>query len=182
MTIVQSTRYLTKRQRAAARVIPKCAVCGSDVSPQVNRDRGQRETYYRGRPYVICGPCRRIYSHCRSQFAWCGTRFRFVRKTEIPRTGESIMFQLVYKVLLLARERQISRQKEVNWMVDEKTRKVIKFFDRAADILVRTLPVGGDDFTVPDDEAITRIRDLLDDIDPEIMHGAFRRVKKKRRR
>jgi len=143
---------------------------------------------------MVCLACVTRYDDPIGQAERFGSRLRFVEKAEIPHpdrlslnvgAGGAVLWRAyhdTYKFLLLVRERLL-RQKEVNLEMDAmKARRVAKFFDRTADLLVKTLPIAGDDFTLNDDEAITRIRDLLDDIDPEIMQKAFRRVKTKRRR
>ena len=81
-----------------------------------------------------------------------------------------------YKILLLLKERQEIRHKEVNWMVKEMTAKVIKLPDQIATIVGKTHAVRGDDCTLSDDQALVRICDLLVEIDPQILE----RNKKKR--
>jgi len=54
-------------------------------------------------------------------------------------------------------------------MIDEMTKKILKLPDKVATIVGKTFAVRGDDFTLSDDEALGRIRDLLESIDPEII-------------
>lgn len=63
-------------------------------------------------------------------------------------------------------------------MVDDLTKKILKLPDQVARIVARTYAVCGDDFKLSDEEALIRIRDLLEAIDPEIIN----RAKKKRLR
>lgn len=52
----------------------------------------------------------------------------------------------------------------------------LKFPERVAAIVGKTYAVMGDGFKLPDDEALTRIRDLLDELDETLVE----RNKKKR--
>lgn len=52
----------------------------------------------------------------------------------------------------------------------------MKLPERVAAIVGKTYAVMGDDFKLADDEALTRIRDLLDELDPTLID----RNKKKR--
>lgn len=45
----------------------------------------------------------------------------------------------------------------------------LKFPERVAAIVGKTYAVKGDDFQLSDDEALTRIRDLLDELDPTLI-------------
>jgi hypothetical protein len=166
---------LTRRQRSATQPVDRCAICRFSVS---RFDPAVREVFYRGVKYSVCGPCRRRYSHAISQIASSGVRFRFVEKSEIPKPPAEIWNQFfrVYKVLLLHKECEEKRQKEVNWVIEEMTKKLVKLPGRVAAIVRETYSVVGDDFKLTDDEALIRIRDLLEEIDPEII----KRKKKKR--
>lgn len=158
--------HLKRRERSAAEPTVKCAICSFPAS-RFDPARGEAE--FRGVTYFVCGPCRRRYSHSLSQISSYGTRFRFVEKSEIPRYhGDA--FEQLYKILLLCKERQEIRQKEVNWMVEDQTKMRLKLPDRVAVILGKTFAVCGDDAKLPDDQALIRIRDLLEAIDPEIIN------------
>ena len=60
--------------------------------------------------------------------------------------------------------------------VDSQAASYLKFPERVAAIVGKTYAVMGDDFKLADDEALTRIRDLLDELDPTLI----RRNQKKR--
>jgi hypothetical protein len=110
-----------------------------------------------------------------------GRRFRFVEKTEIPhpdtltineeRTGFKPWhaYHEIYKICLLLRERAEILGKEVKWKVDDQTKKILKLPGQVAAIVARTYAVCGDDCTLADNEALVRIRDLLEAIDPAII-------------
>lgn len=164
---------MTRRQRSAARYCPQCSICRYRVSPF---DPGAGEAAFRGIRHFVCGPCRARYSHSLSQIEHFGFRFRFVERSEIPRRPDLPGFAQIYKLLLLAKERQEIRQKEVNWMAREQTENIIKLADRVACIVSKTFAVQGDEAALTDEEALIRIRDLLEAIDPQIIE----RNKKKR--
>lgn len=54
-------------------------------------------------------------------------------------------------------------------MPQEQTDLIIKLPVKLAKIVGKTYAVCGDGAKLADDEALTRIRDLLDEIDPEII-------------
>lgn len=154
------------------RVRQICSIC-NEISPIGHAMRSTASHY--GKVYDVCGRCNKRYYDAPGQIERFGLRFRFVKKSEIPYTGRAAKH--IYKILLLFRERQEIRQKEVNWMADEKAEKLLKLPSRIAAVVGQTYAVCGDDFKLADDEALMRIRDLLDDIDPAIMQ----RVRKKKR-
>jgi hypothetical protein len=144
----------------------------------------------RGRAVQVCPRCRTTYAYLIEQVSRFGNRFRFVRKSEIPAmnsfnsrtvtttSASHAVFRRVFMFLLLAKELQENiRQKEVNWMADERAEKTIKLPGRIAKILSRTYMAQGDDASLEDDVALRQIADLLEDIDPNIMKN----VQKKKR-
>lgn len=158
-----------------------CSICKGTA----NREHpARRVSKFRNREHVICGPCAKRYHDAAGQIEQYGFRFRFVTRREInagtpsglgPDVSLTVVKQL-YKILLLAFERQILRQKEVNMSATDVARKLAKLPDRIAVIVSKTYSVCGDDFKLADDQAVTRIRDLLEEIDPQIIE----RNKKKR--
>lgn len=150
---------------------------------------------YRNEAFMVCLRCVMRYVDPVNQIERYGRRFRFVERGEIPhqdifRINESVgfapyhPFQQIYKILLLMAERSAGQEilsEEVRRMVvDEKAEKILKLPGRMADILTGTFAVRGDDFLIPDDIAIAKIKDLIDDIDPEIMTKAIRKKHKRR--
>lgn len=149
-----------------------CSVCGRKT--RRDDDGGRVERRFR-----VCMICRGSYAFPVEQIAKYGLRFRFVHKREIPspQTLSHIatyrQFRRVYAVLLIAKERREKKLKqEVNWMVDEMTTKILRLPDRLAAIVRETYDVLGDDFRLSDDIAIKKIRDLIEEIDPEIIHNS----------
>lgn len=85
------------------------------------------------------------------------------------------LYQKIYKLLLLASERQETEKKEKSSMVDEMTGKVLRLPGRIAAIVKQTYAVLGDDFKISEDVALEKIRDLLEDIDPAILQKQRKR-------
>lgn len=168
-----------KRKRstrtARAAIEPRCAVCDFATS---HHDPARRIVEHSGIKYAVCGVCRKTYSHAPSQLAAFGTSQRFVRKDEIEYAAgfDRQQFPKVYKMLLLVKERRTKKKKEVNWKVDETTKKMLRLPGRIAAIMRQTYAVLGDDFKIADDIALAKIRDLLEEIDPEIVHKKKRRL------
>lgn len=79
-------------------------------------------------------------------------------------------------MLLLVTERRQQKKKEVKWKVDETTKKMLRLPGRIAAIVRQTYAVLGDDFKISDDIALSKIRDLLEELDPEIIHKRKKRL------
>lgn len=66
--------------------------------------------------------------------------------------------------------RRKNKKKEVNEMsVKHDAAQLMKFPERIAAIVGKTYSIRGDDWKMSNDEALTRIRDLLDEIDPTLI-------------
>jgi hypothetical protein len=143
---------------------------------------------YCGRILEICSPCRGGYALLKEQVAAFGRRFRFVRKSEVPQpTGYALdnyrLFRQLFMILLIARERQEKAGKEVSSMaVDERTKRYLKLPDAVARVIAQTFVVCGDDAKLSDDVALQQIRDLLEEIDPEILTRIRDRKQRRRKR
>ena len=83
------------------------------------------------------------------------------------------LFFSVSRSLYFQRKR---KSKEVWMSVKKQALDYMKFPERIAAIVGKTYAVMGDDFKLSDDEALTRIRDLLDELDDSLVE----RNKKKR--
>lgn len=142
---------------------------------------------------MICLNCKQRYEDPLGQAERFGRRFRFVLRNEIPHHDSlgiderSIGFmpyhpyREIYKILLIAKDRQEILQKEVNWKVDEQTKKILQLPLKIAAVVAQTWEIQGDDAVLDNSEAITRIRDMLDDIDADLIEKALRKKKKKKR-
>lgn len=132
----------------------------------------------------ICGFCNKRYSDAPGQMMRYGLRFRFVERCEVPRSGfvESIDLgtqKKVFKFLLLFKERQEKLGQEVMWMPEEMTQKVLKLPKRVAAAMKNTYAIRGDDATDSDDVALQKIKDLIEEIDPNIFRDLLRRNRKR---
>jgi hypothetical protein len=160
---------ITKAERRRSNpATTRCYIC---VEPILHRRKEIEGRFaFRGETYVICEGCRGRYWEPVKQAAKFGRRYAFIPRSAMPRSTEHHRsFQPIYATLLLAQERQKIQQKEVKWMVDEMTEKILKLPRRVAAIVRQTHAVMGDSFKLDDDIALQQIRDLLEDIDPNIM-------------
>ena len=171
-----ANQYTTERVRRLA-VMPKidrCYVCNELAKPS-------GFGVHRGESFMICLSCMVRYDGPVKQAERYGHRFRFIERREIPHQDElqinersvgfapNRTYREVYKILLLVREQLEIRQKEVNWSVDERTKRILKLPEQIATIVAKSFAVRGDDATVSDDQALVRIRDLLEAIDEKII-------------
>jgi hypothetical protein len=182
--LMESCQTTGHRFPGVSSVAKPCFVCQRPAP--ISDVRGRVE--FRGKQIQICGTCRGRYAFVIEQATATGRRFRFVAKSEIPaplvtRDRQRVSkvethsnFRQIYMVLLLLKEREEKRQKEVNWTVDSRTKKILQLPDKIAGVIGKTWVVAGDDFTLSDDEALIRIRDMLEEID----EGIIKRNKKKR--
>jgi hypothetical protein len=168
-----------RRYRYAAKTAPvaSCSICSSSISMW---DKVARTVTFEGETFDVCGTCRRRYQDPCRQIGEHGFRFRFVRRSEIPKNETHPGFAEVYKTFLLIREQELLRQKEVKWMAIDKTQKVLKLGESIGRVLCNTFAVRGDEATTTDEEALTRIRDLIEEIDPEIINKLMRERDRKR--
>lgn len=126
---------------------------------------------FRGVRYLICERCRGRYWRPVEQAAQFGKRFRFIERHEVPPKFEwGAVFTEIFHILTLEFERQKIRQKEVNWMVGDVTKLILKLPEQVARVVGKTFAACGDDAKLTDDQALIRIRDLLEAIDPEIIN------------
>jgi hypothetical protein len=183
---LKMNQYTTTRHRAPRDVQGpqyRCYVCRWFSRP---RAYGRRN----GRQFTVCLSCLTKYHDPVGQAERFGRKFRFVEKTEIPHpdgvgiTERSTGFMPwhpyhdIYKFLLLFKERQEKLGKEVMWMPEEMTQKVLKLPKRVAAAMKNTYAIRGDDATDSDDVALQKIKDLLEEIDPNIFKDLLRRKKK----
>jgi hypothetical protein len=155
-----------------------CFACGRPA--QAGDPRGR--VIYRGRTVEICSQCRGGHALIKEQVAAFGRRFRFVRKSEVPQPVDFgyRVFRQLYMILLIADER---RGKEVNSMaIEEKTKRHLRLPDAIARVIAQTFVVCGDDAKLSDDVALQQIRDLVEEIDPEIFARIRNRPKRKRKK
>lgn len=137
------------RTRAAARALRLCPVCGERKPPRAFRLK--RTSCVLG---VVCAECIRRKKP--------GTKEFFAARKSL--TSQYRRFALV------ALRRLANKGKEVNGMnAEEYANKVAKLPDRIAAVVGKTYAVRGDAAEMADDEALMRIRDLADEIDPTLI-------------
>jgi hypothetical protein len=106
---------------------------------------------------IICLQCRIKNPNAYEDF--------FTKRT---RRGLSEFRKKFWAVAKLVRNGKL--KKEVNELsVKKQSLDLIRFPERVAAILGKTYAVMGDDFKLADDEALTRIRDLLEELDPTLI-------------
>ena len=168
-TIAQLQRgYKPQTQPANLRVCPVCKTA--------KRAHEFRQSNQNAKRNLICWQCRKNYDGVEAQF-YAGTLSKgLIEKATIPRlTGREPRvlkhrFRNVYKFVTRLRERRILRRKEVLWMAENQAVALLKLPERIAAVIGKTYIVRGDDpNTIPDDEALMRIRDLLDEFDEKII-------------
>lgn len=131
-----------------------CPVCGEAKQPAEFR-----QTNRNPRLSVICYDCRKRDPRCEAKFY--GTKFRRVDSAFRKR------FWAVKRLL----EARLSK-KEVNKIQTQLKNQAVNFLklpERVAAVVGKTYAVRGDDYKLSDDEALTRIRDLLDELDPTLI-------------
>lgn len=164
-----------------------CSICTKRSNPH---HRGRCVAIHKGKSHIVCGGCSKLYHDPVRQIEHFGFRFRFVERSEVnsriptgieaseiatlPRTKE------IYKLLLLLKERLEIQQKEVNWNVDEQTKRILQLPSKIAGVVAQTWEVQGDDAEIDNSTAITRIRDMLDEIDTSLIEKALRKKIRKR--
>lgn len=167
--------------RYAPRVKPRpCYLCSSPLKydpPAVS------SFAYRGETHSICRKCRGEFWAPLEQASKFGKRYRFIRKSEMPRIrffGMAVGYQAsriahhrvftkVFAALILLQDRQKKQRKEVSWMVDDMTRKLLKLPDQIAAVLGKTYVIRGDDFLLSDDVVLLEMKEILKSIDPDII-------------
>lgn len=65
-------------------------------------------------------------------------------------------------------------------MAQKQAENLIRFPDRVAEILAGSYAVQGDEYEYTDDEALQRLRDILEELDSSILDAAVRRLNAKR--
>jgi hypothetical protein len=83
--------------------------------------------------------------------------------------GAAVFQARVMDMLREIARRQIGRGKGVKWMPEEYAVKLKKFPERVAAIVAKTYAELGDSAQISDDEAVSRIRDLLNELDENII-------------
>ncbi len=150
-----------RSQVSRLRVCPVCSLPKfRDEFRQSNQNR---------KPQIICWQCRHDNPKCVGEFYAVG-----VAKIVKPETDADVekRFTTVLNFLNLQNERRKNKGKEVMDMkgIEKQAVALAKLPSKVATIIGKTYTIRGDDPNViPDDEAIMRIRDLLDEIDDTLI-------------
>lgn len=147
--MISASRFGTKR-KFNVRQTMLCPVCG-ERKPLKKFQKSKRDL----RRLLTCRDCRSKNSNAERLF------FGQIKN---PKQVFRERFEAVGNLLK-------KTKKEVKNLTDIKRQAVslVKFPERVAAIVGKTYPVCGDDFKLSDDEALCRIRDLLDELDDTII-------------
>ena len=149
-----------RSQTHRLRVCPVCSL------PKLRREF--RESNRNAKPNVICWQCRHDNPKAVAEFYAAG-KFQSVK----PENEADFQkrFISILNFLKIQNERRRNKGKEVMDMqgVEKQAVALAKLPGKIAAIVGKTYSIRGDDATLPDDEAIMRIRDLLDEIDPTLI-------------
>lgn len=146
---------------------PKCPVCSEPKTAYEFRTSNRNS-----KRNLICWQCRHTNKDAVRLF-WTGGL-----KTQKPAPVDMEFLQAVLIRLVEHFQKRSQRKKEVIDMgaIEAQSAKLIKLPERIATIVGKTYAVRGDDFELSDDAALTRIRDLLEELDETLIE----RNKKKR--
>jgi hypothetical protein len=151
---------------------PKCPECGEPKTAHEFRTSNRNL-----KRHPICYKCRKENPNAGKLFPANASAGRKRKEPflVIKRRKSKFrkLFNSVSKTLYFRRKR---KNKEVWMSVKGQAADYLKFPERVAAIVGKTYAVMGDDFKLADDEALTRIRDLLEELDPTLIA----RNKKKR--
>ena len=165
-----SIAQLSGEKRAGKLATHLCPVCGERKALREFRQSNQNP-----KRNTICWRCRHEFDGVETQF-WSGKlRQGLVTKTQIGQFDERAPrrlkqnFRPVCRLLTRLKTRRISRGKGVLWMPKDKSIQLLRLPEKIAAVIGKTYAVRGDDATLADDEALLRIRDLLEEYDASIV-------------
>lgn len=151
MTLI--TRKIgSKRQTGQIALRPRCPKCEKAKYKKDFRSKS-------GKPSPICNECRKQFPNAERDFFGVKPKEEGFEKHRIG----------VFTIL----KNQKFKKKEVTKLASAKARtyadKLTQMPGKIATILGKTFVVRGDDATLSDDEALVRIRDLIDDFEPNLI-------------
>lgn len=157
LTIAKLQRGYKPTQRGGVKFL--CPACGERKIP-----REFRQSNRNPKRSTICCQCRQTKHKVEQTILSVKTRkqMRAARRKNSPfRQRFLTVCSAVYGKKL---------RKEQEWLKAKMdTLKIVKFPERVAAIVAKTFAVRGDDYSLSDDEALVRIKDLLEELDPEII-------------
>ena len=152
--MLRTTRIGKPNENTRAPKPRLCPVCNEQKIA-----REFRQTNQNPRLSVICYQCRKDDPRCEAKFY--GMSFRRI---------DSPFRKRFYAVRRLLKATYSKKEvKKLGKRIDEHSVQLLKFPERVAAILGKTYAVRGDDFKLSDDEALTRIRDLCDEMDDALI-------------
>lgn len=160
MSFLQTKRVIKMPNRARFR---KCATCNEPKTAREFRTSNQN-----AKTMPVCWQCRHDDRRAEARFYGAKTR----RLDSVFRQR----FWAVKRLLDYKFSKMEVRRKRMRKEIMQQSAAYLKFPERVAAVVGKTYAVMGDDFKLADDEALTRIRDLLDELDATLIE----RNKKKR--
>lgn len=157
LTIAKLAKGYQPVQRGGVKIL--CPACGDRKIPREFRQSNQNL-----KRNTICYQCRKSQPKLESSFFGAKTpkQRREMRRKNSPFRQR---FLTVCRAVHGRKPRKGQR-----WVESKmETMKLLKFPERVAAIVGKTFAVRGDDYKLADDEALMRIRDLLEELDPKIL-------------
>lgn len=147
------------RKRAKPRTPAPCPIC-----EVVNNAHGFRQSNRNKKLNAICWQCRHDQPDVERDFYGNGrSRKQILREYDYEKVKQQRLEDLGIQLTKIY-------GKEVQEMARKQDAKAfLEFPEAVATILGKTYSVRGDDFTLEDDLAIARIRDLLNDLDDKLI-------------
>lgn len=142
---------------------PKCPICRNPT-----QSHNYRTSNRNLRRHPICYQCRK------SNFDAVGVMYpKSAANRKEPflviKRRKSKCRQLFHGVAKALYSRRKRKSKEVWMAIKKQTLDYVKFPERVASIIGKTFLICGDDYKISNDEAIARIRDLLDEMDETLI-------------
>ncbi len=139
-----------------------CPVCGEPCTAREFRSSNRNP-----KQNLICWQCRRNPAAEKDYFG--------KKPLDLKSRSQSVFRKQFWAIARIVRKN--SKRKEVLEMsVNRQAINLVRFPERVAAVVGKTYAIMGDDFKLSDDEALTRIRDLLEELDGTLIE----RNKKKR--
>lgn len=152
-TLVSQLGKQNRHARPAMARERLCPICGDKKAA-----REFRQSNRNSRLNIICWQCRHDNKRVETEFYRTPTRRQ-----------NSIFRRKFWAIHALVKKRRPKKEVKNLKGVKHQAADYLKFPERVAAIVGKTYAVRGDDFKLSDDEALTRIRDLLDELDDQII-------------
>lgn len=153
-----------------------CVLCGETKPPTAFlSDTTGRERYS-----MVCQRCRNLNADAEKEW-FQKIDFSLSRRRADRRAQR---FETSYDEVFI-KVRRSARWRKTFWkggkkVAQKQAENLIRFPDRVAEILAGSYAVQGDEYEYTDDEALQRLRDILEELDSSILDAAVRRLNAKR--